>query len=50
MAKIKIKNRTFLVQSQFGTYPFNNRKTAEQLTKVLTQYEKDLDKIKELTT
>lgn len=47
MAEIKIKNRTFLVQSQFGTYPFNNRKTAEQLTKVLTQYENTLQQQKQ---
>lgn len=30
----------YLVQSQHGSYSFNNRKTAEQLNKQLNTYEK----------
>ena len=39
MSEIIQKNRQFLVKSQYGTYPINNRKTAEQLQKTLTDYE-----------
>ena len=40
MSEIIEKNKFYLVKSEFGTYTFNNRKTAEQLAKHLTQYEK----------
>ena len=39
MSEIIQKNRHYLVKSQYGTYPINNRKTAEQLQKTLTDYE-----------
>ena len=39
MSEIIQKNRQFLVKSTYGTYPINNRKTAEQLQKTLTDYE-----------
>ena len=39
MSEIIQKNRQFLVKSNYGTYPINNRKTAEQLQKTLTDYE-----------
>jgi hypothetical protein len=42
MSEIIQKNRQFLVKSQYGTYPINNRKTAEQLQKTLTDYENTL--------
>ena len=41
MSEIIEKNKFYLVKSEFGTYTFNNRKTAEQLSIHLTQYEKD---------
>lgn len=40
MSEIIEKNKFYLVKSEFGSYTFNNRKTAEQLAKHLTQYEK----------
>lgn len=40
MSEIIEKNKFYLVKSEFGTYTFNNRKTAEQLATHLTQYEK----------
>ena len=58
MSEIIQKNRQFLVKSTYGTYPINNRKTAEQLQKTLTDYEnikktqqqteKQLDKIQRI--
>ena len=39
MSEIIQKNRHYLVKSQYGTYPINNKKTAEQLQKTLTDYE-----------
>ena len=39
MSEIIQKNRHYLVKSTYGTYPINNRKTAEQLPKTLTDYE-----------
>lgn len=39
MSEIIQKNRQFLVKSTYGTYPINNRKTAEQLQKTLNDYE-----------
>jgi cytidylate kinase len=39
MSEIIEKNKHYLVKSQYGTYKFNNRKTAEQLNKTLTDYE-----------
>ena len=39
MSEIIQKNRHYLVKSDYGTYPINNRKTAEQLQKTLTDYE-----------
>ena len=41
MSEIIEKHKYFLVKSEYGTYTFNNRKTAEQLYNTLTQYEKD---------
>lgn len=40
MSEIIEKHKYFLVKSEYGTYTFNNRKTAEQLATHLTQYEK----------
>ena len=40
MSELIEKNKHYLVQSEYGTYSFNNRKTAEQLHHHLTQYEK----------
>lgn len=40
MSTIIKRNKTYLIKSQFGTYKFNNLKTAEQLNKHLTNYEK----------
>ena len=40
MSKIIERNKMYLVQSQQGTYSFNNRKTAEKLNKQLNTYEK----------
>lgn len=42
MSEIIERNKLYLVKSQLGTYPFNNKKTAEQLNTTLTQYEKIL--------
>ena len=47
MSEIIEKNKQFLVKSRFGSYNFNNRKTAEQLNKTLNEYEKAHDIIKE---
>ena len=40
MSEVTYKNKTWLVKSQFGTYTFNNRKSAEQLNSHLNNYEK----------
>ena len=40
MSEIKQQGKYYLVQSQHGTYSFNNKKTAEQLNKQLNTYEK----------
>ncbi len=48
MSKIIKKNKEFLVKSErFGSYTFNNLKTAEQLNNTLNDYEKAHDIIKE---
>ena len=39
MSTIIERNKTFLVKSEYGTYNFNNRKTAEQLNNALNNYE-----------
>lgn len=39
MSEIIERNKTFLVKSQFGSYTFNNRQSAEQLNIILTDYE-----------
>lgn len=39
MSEIIEKGKAYLVQSEYGTYSFNNRKTAEELSKHLTNYE-----------
>ena len=39
MSEIIERNKTYLVKSKYGTYSFNNRKTAEELSKHLTNYE-----------
>ena len=40
MSEIIEKHKYFLVKSEYGTYTFNNRKTAEQLNTHLNNYEK----------
>ena len=40
MSEIIKKNKYYLVKSEYGSYSFNNRKTAEQLNKQLNTYEK----------
>ena len=40
MSEIIEKHKYFLVKSEFGTYTFNNRKTAEELNTHLNNYEK----------
>lgn len=42
MSEIIQKNRHYLVKSDYGTYPINNRITAEQLHQTLTTYENTL--------
>jgi cytidylate kinase len=39
MSEIIEKNKHYLVKSEYGSYSFNNRKTAENLNKTLTDYE-----------
>ena len=39
MSTIIERNKTFLVKSEYGTYQFNNKKTAEQLNNALNNYE-----------
>lgn len=39
MSEIITKNKTYLVKSKYGSYPINNRKTAEQLNTTLNNYE-----------
>ena len=39
MSEIIQKNKTYLIKSEYGSYKFNNRKTAEQLNQTLTDYE-----------
>ena len=39
MSKVIKKDKIYLVKSKYGTYTFNNRKTAEELNKHLTNYE-----------
>lgn len=39
MSEIITKNKTYLVKSKYGSYPINNRKTAEQLNNTLNNYE-----------
>lgn len=39
MSEIIEKNKYFLVKSKYGSYLFNNRKTAEQLNATLNDYE-----------
>ena len=40
MSEIIEKNKFYLVKSEFGSYTFNNRKTAEELNTHLNNYEK----------
>ena len=40
MSKIIKKNKIYLVQSTYGSYPFNNKQSAEQLNTHLNNYEK----------
>ena len=40
MSKVIKKDKIYLVQSTYGSYPFNNLKTAEQLNNTLNNYEK----------
>ena len=40
MSEIIEKHKYYLVKSEFGSYTFNNRKTAEQLNTHLNNYEK----------
>ena len=47
MSKIIERNKMYLVQSQHGSYSFNNRKTAEQLNKQLNQYENTIQTLKQ---
>ena len=47
MSEIIEKNKFYLVKSEFGSYTFNNRKTAEQLNTYLNNYEKILQTSKE---
>ena len=47
MSEIIEKNKFYLVKSEFGSYTFNNRKTAEQLNTHLNNYEKILQTSKE---
>ena len=47
MSEIIQKNRHYLVKSKYGTYPINNKKTAEQLQKTLTDYENTLQQHQE---
>lgn len=39
MSEIIQKNKLYLVKSDYGSYTFNNRKTAEKLNQTLTDYE-----------
>lgn len=39
MSEIIQKNKIYLVKSTYGTFNFNNRKSAEQLNETLTNYE-----------
>ena len=39
MSEIIERNKIYLVKSQYGTYTFNNKQSAEQLNKTLTNYE-----------
>ena len=39
MTKVIQRNKHYLVKSQYGSYQFNNRKTAEDLNLVLQGYE-----------
>jgi len=39
MSEIIERNKTYLVKSQYGSYSFNNRKTAENLNNTLNNYE-----------
>jgi cytidylate kinase len=47
MSEIIEKNKHYLVKSEYGSYSFNNRKTAEQLNKTLTDYEHIAEQYKE---
>jgi len=40
MSEIIERNKNYLVKSKYGTYTFNNRKTAEELNTHLNNYEK----------
>lgn len=39
MSEIIQKNRQYLVKSEFGSYNINNKHSAEQLNRTLTNYE-----------
>ena len=47
MSEIKQQGKYYLVQSQHGTYSFNNKKTAEQLNKQLNTYENTIQTLKQ---
>lgn len=40
MSTLIKRNKTYIIKSQFGTYKFNNLKTAQQLHNTLNTYEK----------
>ena len=40
MSELIERNRKYLVKSDYGTYQINNRKSAEQLNHILTDYER----------
>lgn len=40
MSKVIKKDKIYLVQSTYGSYPFNNKQSAEQLNTHLNNYEK----------
>jgi len=39
MSEVIERNKMYLVKSEYGSYSFNNRKTAEELSRHLTNYE-----------
>lgn len=47
MSKVIERNKMYLVQSQHGSYSFNNKKTAEKLNKQLNTYENTIQTLKQ---